>query len=292
MEGFMELIDLHVHTTFSDGTLSPAQVVSLAVTKGLKAIAITDHDTIEGVNEALHAAKDTFLEVIPGTELSCMYGEKEIHMLGLFLNCDTPGLRESLAAKKEGRKMRNLEMMRRLGEDGIILTMEDLTGANEDTIITRAHFAKALMEKGYVTTMDQAFRKYLGHDKKYCPPKEGFTPEEAIRLILEADGFPAIAHPMLYKMGYKDIEKMITEFQEFGLRGVEVYHSSHNQNESGKLREICVRYSLLPTGGSDFHGSNKPDLDIGSGRGGLRVPYLLLRDIREHRAGISPCGAP
>lgn len=283
--GLMELVDLHVHTSFSDGTLSPAQVVNLAFQKQLKAVAITDHDTVDGIEEACRTAEDLDLEVIAGTELSCMYHQKEIHMLGLFLDCNTPGFREALSYQRKSRNRRNMEMMRRLAEDGMSLSTEDLTGGNPDTVITRAHFARALVEKGYVKTTDQAFRRYLDHGKKYCPPKEGFTPEEAIRLILAAGGFPAIAHPMLYKMSYKEIEQMIVEFKSFGLKGVEVYYSSHCQYESRLLREICLRHSLLPTGGSDFHGLNKPDIDLGSGRGGLKVPWLLLQDIKKYREG-------
>ena len=279
----MELVDLHVHTSFSDGTLSPSQVVSLAASKQLKAIAVTDHDTVDGIDEALRFAEHVDLEVIAGTELSCMYKNKEIHMLGFFLDCGTPGLLEALSHQRESRDRRNMEMMRRLAEDGIVFTTEDLTGGNTDTVVTRAHFARVLVEKGYVKTTDQAFRKYLDHSKKYCPPKEGFAPEEAIRLILSAGGFPAIAHPMLYKMNYKEIGQMIVEFKSYGLQGVEVYYSAHCQYESAQLREICLKTSLLPTGGSDFHGSNKPDIDIGSGRGGLRVPYLLLQDIKKYR---------
>ena len=277
----MDLIDLHVHSNASDGTLSPAQVVSLAVSKKLSAIALTDHDTVDGVPEALEAAMGTGLKVVPGTELSCMCHGKEIHMLGLCLKLDSEEFNDALAVQREARKQRNLEMIRRFAEGGMTFTMEDLTKESPGTVITRAHFARVLMQKGYVTSLNQAFQKYLDQGKKYFIPKEAFEPAEAIRLIRTAGGFPALAHPLQYKLGWKNTEKLICDLKEMGLMGVEVYYSSHCASESVRLREICSACGLLPTGGSDFHGANKPDIDLGSGRGGLRVPALLLKDIQE-----------
>lgn len=277
----MELIDLHVHSSISDGTLSPSDVVSLALSKGLNAIALTDHDTIDGVAEARRAAAGTSLKVVSGAELSCTYEGKEIHMLGLFIDHTSDALKSALLFQRDKRTRRNEEMIRRFAEDGILLTLEDLNGNTPGAVITRAHFARVLLQKGYVSSVDQAFKKYLDHSKKYCPPKETFSPEEAIALILAAGGFPAVAHPMLYKLGWRETENMILDFKKMGLKGVEVYYSSHRQYESGRLREICIAHGLLPTGGSDFHGSNKPDIQLGSGRGGLRVPALLLEDIRK-----------
>lgn len=277
----MELIDLHVHSNISDGTLSPSEVVSLALSKDLKAIALTDHDTIDGVEEARRAAEGTSLEVVPGTELSCNYKGKEIHMLGLFIDHTSEALKSALLSQRDKRIRRNEEMIRRFAEDGMLFTPEDLYGKNPGTVITRAHFARVLLQKGYVSSVDQAFKKYLDYGKKYCPAKETFSPEEAMKLILAAGGFPAVAHPMLYKLGWRETESMILDFKEMGLKGVEVYYSSHCQYESGRLREICITHRLLPTGGSDFHGANKPDIQLGNGRGGLRVPTLLLDDIRK-----------
>ncbi|MEF9953920.1 MAG: PHP domain-containing protein [Clostridium sp.] len=285
----MELIDLHVHSNRSDGTLSPASVVSLALSKELKAIALTDHDTVDGIAEALHAAEGTSLEVVPGTELSCLYHGKEIHILGLYIDYESPALNASLTTQREARNQRNEEMIRRFRADGILFTMDELKNSCPDTVITRAHFARVLIEKGYVTSTDQAFKKYLDHDKKYCPPKAAFSPEEAIHLICAAGGFPAIAHPIQYKLGWKETERMILEFKEMGLKGIEVYYTSHCSYESMRLQEICNTYHLLPTGGSDFHGANKPDIQLGCGRGKLRVSALLLNDIKkEQSASRSP----
>lgn len=281
----MKLVDLHVHSAVSDGTLSPAEVTSLALKTGLSAYALTDHDSIDGIPEAVRAAERTSLLVVPGTELSSLYDGTEIHILGLFLSPDAPELSKALEQLRREREYRNLEMLSRLQKDGFQITLSDLNHGHPELVITRAHFARALMEKGYVTNMDQAFRLYLDHGKKYCPPKETIPPSEAIRLIRSCKGFPALAHPMQYKLGWKKTEAMILSLKEMGLMGVEVYYSSHNAADSSRLREICRRLDLLPTGGSDFHGSNKPDIRLGSGRGGLRVSELLLFDIME-RLGL------
>lgn len=276
----MELIDLHVHSNVSDGTLTPSEVVELAVAKQLTAVALTDHDTVDGVEEAVRAAEGTPLEIISGTELSCVYREKEIHMLGLFIDHTSGELTSSLLRQRFLRKERNAEMIRRFSEGGMPFTMEELEEDNPGAVITRAHFARVLLKKGYVSSADQAFKKYLDQGKKYFIPKQAYRPEEAIRLIRNAGGFPAVAHPILYKLGWKETERMIAELKDMGLMGVEVYYSSHRPYESMRLREICLSQRLLPTGGSDFHGANKPDIELGTGRGGLRVPALLLSDIR------------
>ena len=277
----MNFIDLHVHSSASDGTLTPAEVTALALEAGLAAYALTDHDTLDGIEEAIAAARGTALEVIPGTELSCPYEGKEIHLLGLCLSRAPSPLSEALHTLREARSTRNREMLLKLQRDGFSLLEEDLTEGAEHPVITRAHFARALLKKGYVTSMNQAFDRYLNQGRTYFLPKETLPPEEAIRLIRSAGGFPALAHPIQYQLGYQKTEELLAQLKEQGLMGVEVYYSSHNPGTSAKLREICRRLDLLPTGGSDFHGSNKPDIQLGRGRGGLRVSALLLSDIHE-----------
>lgn len=281
----MELVDLHVHSNISDGTLSPEELVSLAIIKQLKAIALTDHDTTDGVERAIVSAKGTALKIIPGSELSCMYRGKEIHILGLFLDYKNAELLSALKIQREQRDKRNEEMLSLFRKDGMSLTLDELQNGNPNSVITRAHFAQALVQRGYVSSTEQAFKKYLEHGKKYFLPKEAFTPEEAIALIEKAGGFSAVAHPMLYKLGWPEIKTMITEFKSYGLRGVEVYYSSHRAFESTKLRELCLLLDLLPTGGSDFHGTNKPDIELGYGRGRLRVSAPLLEDIKKRMKG-------
>jgi len=279
----MKFVDLHVHSNASDGTFTPSEVVALAVEKGLAAIALTDHDTIDGLSEAQAAASGLPIEIIPGIELSCVYQGEEIHILGIYVD---PADREFISetdALKEIRKKRNEEMICRFQNAGISITLDEVMAGNPDTVITRAHFARVLLEKGYVKNMDQAFKKYLDYSGPYCPRKDKITPEHAMKILTDCKASPVLAHPYQYHLGDKKTEELVCYLKDLGLQGLEVYHSSNNQYESGKLRKLMLKYDLLPTGGSDFHGSNKPDISLGAGRGGLRVTALLLDDIKRIR---------
>jgi len=260
-------------------------VVAYAASKGLKAIALTDHDTIDGISSAKKAAAESPLELIPGIELSCFYKDTELHILGFFIDETSPVLLEGLKHLVHIREIRNEAMLKRFQEDGFEITMEDLMHGNPDTIITRAHFARVLTEKGYVSSMSKAFDKYLQYGGRYCSRKEVVTPAQAMELLTKAGAWPCLAHPMQYHLGYRQLEELLDQLKEMGLKGLEVYHSSQNPYQSAKLREIARRLNLLPSGGSDFHGSNKPDIDIGTGRGGLRISELLLNDIKEDYYG-------
>ena len=280
----MGVVDLHVHSNASDGTFSPSQVVELAKNAGLDAFALTDHDTTAGVPEALEKGRDLNIEVIPGIEVSSSFDGTEIHILGLFVNSDDPVLAAMLEKMRISRDRRNEKMLENLAADGISFTKEELCGDNPDTIITRAHIAHALVAKGICSGMDQAFKKYLQYGGRYCPQKEHLSPEEVVKTLISNGAFVALAHPFQYKFGDKKTEELIAHMADLGMKGLEVYHSSNNKLESMKLQEMAVRHHLLPTGGSDFHGGNKPDISIGAGRGGLRVSSLLLEDIKRERA--------
>ena len=280
----MDFVDLHVHSNASDGTFSPSQVVELAKNAGLDAFALTDHDTTAGVPEALEKGRDLNIEVIPGIEVSSSFDGTEIHILGLFVNSDDPVLAAMLEKMRISRDRRNEKMLENLAADGISFTKEELCGDNPDTIITRAHIAHALVAKGICAGMDQAFKKYLQYGGRYCPQKEHLSPEEVVKTLISNGAFVALAHPFQYKFGDKKTEELIAHMADLGMKGLEVYHSSNNKLESMKLQEMAVRHHLLPTGGSDFHGGNKPDISIGTGRGGLRVSSLLLEDIKRERA--------
>lgn len=281
----MNLIDLHTHSTASDGTLTPEEVVNLAVSKELKAIALTDHDTIDGIARAKKAAAACGLELIPGTELSCVYEGTEIHILGFFVDEGCQELKDGLAKFCRARDTRNQNMMDRFLEDGFDITWEDLRHGVPDTVVTRAHFARVLTEKGYASSPSQAFDKYLQYGGRYCTQPKRVTARQVMDLMRACHIWPCLAHPMQYHMGYQQVRDMAVQLKGLGLRGMEVYHSSHHQGQSAKLQVITKELGLLPSGGSDFHGSNKPDVEIGKGRGGLRVPYALLKDIKEDYYG-------
>lgn len=275
----MKLIDLHVHSNASDGTLTPTQVVTLALEKNLSAIALTDHDTVQGIPEALHAAEHKDLTVIPGIELSCYYKEREIHILGFFVNYLDTAFQNALEDLKTARFNRNLKMIALFQENGIPMTLEKLQAGNPNTVITRAHFARVLIEEGICKNKDQAFAKYLDIHCPYYIPKPDVTPAHAISIIKNAGGMPFLAHPLLYKLGYEEVEELITTLIPLGLKGIEAYHSSNNISQSDKLRSLALKYNLLISGGSDFHGSNKPDIDLGCGRGGLKITEHILDTI-------------
>lgn len=277
----MNFVDLHTHSTASDGTLTPEEVVSQAFSLGLKAIALTDHDTIDGIGRAKKAAAACSLELICGMELSCIYQGTEIHILGFFADETSQELKKGLDEFRHIRHRRNDSMLKRFQEDGFDITIEDLQHGSPDTVITRAHFARVLTEKGYVASPAQAFEKYLQYGGPYCTRKEIVTPKQVMELMRTCHIWPCLAHPMQYHLGYEEVEKLALYLKGLGLRGLEVYHSSHHQPQSAKLQVITKKLGLLPSGGSDFHGSNKPDIQLGRGRGGLRVPYALLEDIKK-----------
>lgn len=279
----MGFIDLHIHSTASDGTLTPTEVVKEAKKQNLAAMALTDHDTVAGIPEAMQAAISENIILIPGIELSCHAFGKEIHMLGYFLDYEDTVFLERLEELRINRANRNNRMLAAFQEDGFPITMEKLQHGNPDTVITRAHFARVLVEEGIVSSKDAAFKKYLGAGKKYYLPRSEIKPADALKYIKEAGGVAVLAHPFEYQLSKKDLIALIEELKELGLGGIEAYHSSHYQQQSAYLREMSRRYHLAATGGSDFHGSNKPDIQIGIGRGSLRVHESLLEELACQR---------
>lgn len=276
----MSYVDLHVHSNASDGTFTPSELVLEALkTPELSVIALTDHDCIDGIEEAMDAAMNTSLTIVPGTELSCYYEAREIHILGLFIDYKSDLLKHELEHLKEERLNRNLKMIELFNRDGIPMSMEKLCAGNPNTVITRAHFARVLVEEGVCKTKDAAFKKYIGVGCPYYLPKVAITPEYALKLIKGAGGLAILAHPLLYKLGYSQIETMINYLIPLGLDGIEAYHSSNNWYESDKLRSLALKYNLLITGGSDFHGGNKPDIALGKGRGGLYVDHKIYETL-------------
>ncbi len=279
----MRYVDLHVHSNASDGTLTPSEVVHLALQKNLAAIALSDHDTVKGVPEAISAAEGTTLEVVPATELSCYYQNVEIHVLGLFVDYRDADFQAKLEELEQERMQRNLDMIALFQRDNISITLEELQAGNPQSVITRAHFARVLVEKGYCKDKNAAFDRYVGVGCPYYLPKPQITPELSLPLITKAGGIPILAHPMLYKLGYRQVEELIQYLIPLGLKGIEAYHSSNNISQSDKLRSLALKYHLVVSGGSDFHGANKPDIELGTGRGSLRITESILDAIKQLR---------
>jgi len=281
----MKYIDLHVHSNASDGTLSPTEVVRLAAKKQLAAIALTDHDTLAGIPEAFKEAdrlkeEGVIIQIIPGTEISVSYKKKDIHILGLFVDTNSGQLYDSLEQARLRREERNHKMTANLRTAGIDITVEKLKETEGDAVLTRAHFAKYMVEHGYVKTNQDAFIKYLHDDSPYYVPREYLSPGEAISLIHSAGGLAVIAHPLLYKFTLPEVEAMVAALKDLGLDGVETIYSANTGFDEGHVRRIANKYNLAMTGGSDFHGKNKPDIQLGTGRGNLKIPYDILDKLK------------
>ena len=285
----MHPIDLHTHSTRSDGTLTPAELIRYAAQKGLAAIALTDHDTIDGIEEAVQAARslssqdpDALVpEVIPGVELSTEYRGKDIHIVGLFIDWQNREFADRLRGFADARIYRNRKMCSLLTENGCPVSYENLEAAFPDTVITRAHFAQYLLDRGMISSIDEAFRKLIGDDCPCFVPREKITPHDAVRFLLRFGGVPILAHPLQYKMGETELDALVASLTGLGLDGIEVYYSTHRQADTANLSRIAEKYGLLMSGGSDFHGTRKQNLDLGTGYGHLYVPDTILPPIRE-----------
>ena len=276
------MIDLHVHSSYSDGTCSPKELVDIAIASGVSAFALTDHDTVAGVAKAKEAVAGTGVTVISGTEISAAYKNKDIHILGLFIDETDSALTEALSRAVANRESRNERMAERFRNLGIPLTLEALRETNPNTVITRAHFAKYLLEHHYVKTQAEAFDRFLGYDAPCFVPREYMPPEQAISLILAAGGVPVLAHPLLYKLSKEELNTLLSRLCDAGLKGLEVYYSSNIGLDESISYGLANRFGLLMTGGSDFHGANKPNLYLGTGRNhNLNIPETLLAPLLQ-----------
>lgn len=277
------IVDLHVHSCRSDGSFTPTELVDYALEKGLTAFALTDHDTTEGLFEAISYAKDKGIEVIPGIEFSTEYESRDIHILGLYIDYEKKEFKERIQAFVDSRILRNQKMCQNLVNIGVDISYEKLLESFPDAVITRAHYARYLFDKGYVKSMPEAFDRYVGD---HCPcfvPREKVTPVQAVGLILAADGIPILAHPPLYHMSDRRLDKLVAELKDAGLLGIEAVYSTYNAGEERQMRALAAKYNLLISGGSDFHGKNKPKLDLAVGYGKLHIPFSILEEIKKSR---------
>lgn len=274
-----ELIDLHVHSNCSDGTYTPEELVAYALEKGLKAFALTDHDTTAGIARAQRAASGTGLELIPGIELSTEYKGKDIHILGLGIDPENAYFQDQLLRFQNARNLRNEKMIEKLREHGIDITLEQMRACFPDSVWTRAHFARYLFDHGYVKEMWDAFDLYLGDHAPCFIPREKVTPFQAVQLIHEGGGYAVLAHPLLYRLGEEPLNLLVKALTGCGLDGIEAIYSTNRFSDEADMRQLARRYGLAITGGSDFHGSNKPSIDLGCGKGNLRIPYRLWKTI-------------
>ncbi len=275
----MKYIDLHVHSNASDGTFTPTELVEYACEKGLSAIALTDHDTVSGIDEAIKACEGKDIKLIPGVELSTEYKGKDIHMLGLFIDYKNKEFIEKLDYFNKLRNDRNRKMCALMQKEGIDISFEKMNELFKDAVLTRAHFARFLLDNGYVSSMKEAFDKYLNEGCSCYVPKVKISPFEAIKIIKAAKGIPIIAHPMLYHFSDMELDQLIKDFKANGLEGIEAIYTLNSDEDEKKLLDLAHKYDLFISGGSDFHGKNKPRTDLGSGFGNLAISEVLLEQF-------------
>ncbi|MGH7205739.1 MAG: PHP domain-containing protein [Nitrospiraceae bacterium] len=277
----MSRIDLHLHTTYSDGSLSPAEVLGLAHKAGVSALAITDHDIVAGIPEAIETGACLGIEVIPGIEISSRYGESELHILGYFLDWKDSELSSRLAQLRASRHRRNPRIIEKLNELGLDLTYDEVKALAGTESVGRPHIARVLMEKGYVQSAKEAFDRYLAQGAAAYVPRELPEPAEAIAWIRAAHGIPVLAHPTWVNESAEGLYKLCDKLKAEGLGGIEVHYSTHKPQQTSEFLSLAKRLNLLVTGGSDFHGLTKPDIEVGVGRGNLKVHEKLLEPLKK-----------
>ncbi len=276
-------VDLHVHSDKSDGSLSPSDLVSYAIKQGVTAFALTDHDTVDGIDEAIRASEGTSVTVIPGIELSTEYEGKDIHIVGLFIDKEEPAFREKIQEFVDSRILRNQKMCQKLTEYGLPITYDELQNEFVGSVITRAHYAQLLLKKGYIKSLKEAFERYIGDRGPCFIPREKITPEDGVKLILSAKGIPVLAHPLQYGMGDERLQRLIDRLKEAGLVAMEAIYCTHSPSEENKMRTLADKNELLISGGSDFHGNAKPGLELGTGYGKLYVPLDVLDALKARK---------
>jgi len=270
-------VDLHTHSTASDGELAPAELVQLALDRGLDVIALTDHDSCDGIEAILNAARGTSLEVIPGVELSADVPQTEVHILGYWMDWHDPHFQAMLTKFRDGRYGRAEKMTKKLAALGVPISFERVKEIAGDAAIGRPHVAQALLEAGHVSTLVEAFDKYIGRNGPAYVERFRLTPEDAVTLILQAGGVPVLAHP-------REVTHWIAPLVKVGLIGLEVYYGLYDDETRADLARLARQYGLITTGGSDFHGLNK--MAHMSGLGEANVPSHVVAQLKAKRARL------
>ena len=275
------MIDLHTHSTASDGTMSPSALVRHAKEMRLEALALTDHDTVEGLEEALAAGKHEGIEIVPGIEISAEFPDSTLHILGYYVDFTNRAFLDNISVLQKARNERNPTIIKKLQALGLDITLEEVAVEAETGQVGRPHFAQVLLKKGYIKTPHEAFDRYLGKGAPAYTDKFRFEPADAIAHIRQAGGIPVLGHPFTLK--YKtiaELENIIADMAGWGLMGIEVYYSEHSPTQVRLYKDLAEKHNLVITGGSDFHGQNIKGISLGIGKGNLNVPYKCLEKLK------------
>ena len=286
----IRFIDLHSHSTASDGSDAPAELVRKAAAAKLAAIALTDHDTTSGLDEAVHEGRQRGIEVIRGCELGVRCEHGELHILGLWLPEGEDGvtpLDATLAELRDHRAIRNRRIAAQLRTCGVDIEYAEVEAISGGESVSRLHFARILHDKGYVATPQEAFARYIGPGGRAYVAKETLSPTDGVALLHSVGATVALAHPMLFRYpgnGFAEwLDDTVADLKRHGLDAIEAYHSEHSQADTRRCVDMAARHGLALTGGSDYHGAGKPGISLGRGRGGLRVTTTVLDDLKERR---------
>lgn len=280
------MIDLHTHSTFSDGSLTPEQLVREAERARLAALALTDHDSIDGLERFMAACSKSIVRGVPGVEISvdCNPSDATMHILGYFIDPANAQLNEHVNRLHDGRQHRNEEILKRLNAMGLMLSMNEISSFAGENNVGRLHFAQALMARGYVRTTQEAFDKYLAKGKAGYANRLRFKPLGGVEMIRKAGGIAVLAHPFTLKLGKQALAACVGELVQGGLQGIEVYYPQHSPKLVRQYLDLAAQFYLVATGGTDFHGTPMPDVKLGRGFGVLDVPNAVLEQLDALRS--------
>jgi predicted metal-dependent phosphoesterase TrpH len=288
MSASTDRIDLHIHSTCSDGMLTPRQVVDLAKTAGLCAVALTDHDTVAGIPEALAAGVRVGVEVVAGVEVSALHAPGSMHILGYYLSLTHTELAAVLERLQNGRAARTLEIIHRLKTLGLEITLGEVLRLASGQV-GRTHIARVLVNRGYVDSVAEAFDRYLKKGRPGYVGRLRLPAEETIGVFRRAGGLAVLAHPSSLALDRpRDVSALVERLKAMGLEGIEVFSPYHTREMTTAYKDMACRYGLLCTGGSDFHGGLSDRANLGAAGAGLHVPYALLEGLKERIGGITP----
>lgn len=276
----VKMIDLHVHTSASDGTYSPSGIVKLANKAGLAALAITDHDTVDGVNEAVCAAAGTGIEVVPGVEIG-VGDTDDMHIIGLYVNIQSPDFAAVMKRLKKSRTERNIQIFDKIRSIGYDVSYEEAKAVTGAENMGRLHIAEYLRQKGVVRDYRKAFKQFLVPGAKAYVPISRLSERDGIEAIVKSGGLPFLAHINYLKMSDDKVEETVKRLVGYGLAGVEAYYSGYEKKDELLALKLCEKYGLLKSGGTDFHGAVRRGVYLGTGRGNMCVDYGILSAIKE-----------